>query len=137
MRSRFFTSVTAPLVVSAVVSLAPPSFAGQGSTTAPKNSTTAAKKTPAKTGSSPRTAWGALDLQGVWDYRSMPLLERPIAVGGKEVLTDEEVAEVERQKADFEAADPKDRNNVAARSFSTSRAIGDPVDEQAYNSYWF
>ena len=39
-------------------------------------------------------------------------LERPDVFAGKEVLTDEEVADVEQQKARFDAADPKDRRDV-------------------------
>ena len=40
----------------------------------------------------PRTAWGAPDLQGVWDYRTMTPLERPREFAGKAVFTDEEAA---------------------------------------------
>ena len=40
----------------------------------------------------PRTAWGAPDLQGVWDYRTMTPLERPREFAGKAVLTEEEAA---------------------------------------------
>ena len=55
---------------------------------------------------------------------------------GKEVLTDEEVADVEEQKARFDAADPKDRRGINP-GFATSRNLNDRVDEQAYNSFWF
>ena len=46
----------------------------------------------------PRTAWGAPDLQGVWDYRTATPLERPAEFAGKEVLTAEEAAAYERQQ---------------------------------------
>ena len=42
--------------------------------------------------STPRTAWGAPDLQGVWDYRTMTPLERPREFSGKAVMSDEEAA---------------------------------------------
>ena len=41
----------------------------------------------------PPTAWGAPDLQGVWDFRTLTPFERPEELGDKAVLTDEEVAE--------------------------------------------
>ena len=40
----------------------------------------------------PRTAWGAPDLQGVWDYRTMTPLERPREFAGKAVMSAEEAA---------------------------------------------
>ncbi len=40
----------------------------------------------------PRTAWGAPDLQGVWDYRTMTPLQRPREFAGKTVMSDEEAA---------------------------------------------
>ena len=50
------------LTVTAVVLLTPVPVAGQAQTA------TADQPTP------PRTAWGAPDLQGVWDFRSRGLL---------------------------------------------------------------
>ena len=40
----------------------------------------------------PRTGWGAPDLQGVWDYRTMTPLQRPGEFAGKAVMSDEEAA---------------------------------------------
>ena len=40
----------------------------------------------------PRTAWGAPDLQGVWDYRTMTPLQRPREFAGQALFTDEEAA---------------------------------------------
>ena len=45
----------------------------------------------------PRTAWGAPDLQGVWDYRTATPLERPNAFEGREFLTDDEVVAYEHR----------------------------------------
>ena len=37
----------------------------------------------------PRTAWGAPDLGGIWDFRTLIPLERPGAFEGRETLTEE------------------------------------------------
>ena len=47
----------------------------------------------------PRTVWGAPDLQGVWDFRTLTPLERPRNLGDKAFLTAEEAAE--REQAAF------------------------------------
>ena len=56
----------------------------------------------------PRTAWGAPDLQGVWDYRTMTPLERPREFAGKAVMSDEEAAvytaRVLEEQADYDRA---------------------------------
>ena len=44
-----------------------------------------------------RTPWGAPDLRGVWDYRTMTQLQRPADFSAKEFLSDEEAAAYERQ----------------------------------------
>jgi hypothetical protein len=53
-----------------------------------------------------RTAWGAPDLRGVWEFGTITPLQRPRSLGDRAVLTDEEVAAAEdgalrRQGADF------------------------------------
>ena len=53
---------------------------------------------PAADWTAPRTAWGAPDLQGVWDYRSATPLERPAQFAGKATLTPEEAAAYEREQ---------------------------------------
>ena len=46
---------------------------------------------------SQRTSWGAPDLQGVWDTRTMTPLERPEQFSDQAFLTDEQAAAYERQ----------------------------------------
>ena len=40
----------------------------------------------------PRTPWGAPDLAGVWDFRSLTPFERPVELADKALLTDEDQA---------------------------------------------
>ena len=48
----------------------------------------------------PQTAWGAPDLQGVWDFRTITPLERPENLGDKAFLTQEEAAQREQGAVD-------------------------------------
>ena len=65
-----------------------------------------------------RTPWGNPDLQGTWTNRTTTPLERPSGYAGKEVFTDEEVAEL-----DAEAARNVDRPPP-------------PGSTGAYNNFW-
>ena len=54
----------------------------------------------------PRTAWGAPDLGGTWDFRTITPLERPAQYGDREFLTAEEAAALEQGAADrYESLD--------------------------------
>ena len=75
----------------------------------------------------PETAWGAPDLQGVWDFRTITPLERPEDLGDQEFLTEEEAANLEQ-----EAVDRNERlDNEAAQRTESGGNIG------AYNNFWF
>ena len=52
----------------------------------------------------PLTAWGDPDLQGVWTSATLTPLERPERQAGRELLTEEEAAEIERRSAENRAA---------------------------------
>jgi hypothetical protein len=86
-------------------------------------SQTISKTTPAtKRYATPRTPWGEPDLQGVWSYASLTPLERPDRHAGKDVLDDEEVAELDKE----------------ART-GADRRDGTPEADlaRAYNAFWY
>ena len=59
----------------------------------PATAQTTAKKAPAKSGAAMKTADGQPDLQGIWDFRTVTPLERPVEFGDKEFLTEKEAEE--------------------------------------------
>ncbi len=76
----------------------------------------------------PRTAWGAPDLQGVWDFRSLTPMERPSTLGVQEVFSEE-------QAAAFSADAIRRRSRDTPTSERAARvAQGDIVP---YNDFWF
>ena len=78
---------------------------------------------PSKAVKSPRTAWGAPDLQGVWDFGTRTPLERPDKFKGRAVLTAEEAA---AQTQQVQAAE----SQASAPPRPAERNVG------AYNSFW-
>ena len=72
----------------------------------------------------PRTGWGAPDLQGVWNYATITPLERPAELAGKQVLTDTEAADFEKQTLE--------RRNPDRRDGGAAADVG-----RAYNQFWW
>ena len=113
MRHRVLASVSAVAVVVAVVSLSAIPVAAQ---------------------TAPRTAWGQLDLQEIWDFRTITPLQRPEELGGKEFLTEEEAANLEQETVD---RDIRLWNRPAQRT-----TAGGNVDRRTdgtpgfYNNFW-
>lgn len=66
----------------------------------------------------PRTSWGAPDLQGTWDFRSITPFERPAEFKDKAFLTAEEAAAWERKTRRASAARRAQRNREAAQNQS-------------------
>ncbi len=119
MRHRCLGAV---LTVIAVVLLAPVPVAGQAQTA------TADQPTP------PRTAWGAPDLGGVWDFRSITPLQRPEELADKEFLTEEEAANLEQEAVD---RDVRLLNREAQRTEAgASVDSGTDGAPGAYNNFW-
>ena len=61
----------------------------------------------------PKTPWGDPDLQGVWNDATSTPLQRPGSVGDRDVLTDEEAAEFQKQLAFDLTRDRRDGGNAA------------------------
>ena len=74
----------------------------------------------------PRTPWGHPDLQGVFTNTTLTPFERPTALGEKAFLTEEEAAELEKDRANLiEGAAERPASETAAGG-----SIG------AYNLHW-
>ena len=58
-----------------------------------------AGQTPAATGSATKTAWGDPDLQGIWTDDFQTPLQRAAKYAGKELFTEQERAELDKQRA--------------------------------------
>ena len=75
--------------------------------------------------STPRTAWGDPDLQGLWNHGTITPLERPADYGDRALLTDEEVAAL----------------NLASETRATSERRSSLTREEdvalAYNQFWW
>ena len=88
----------------------------------------------AQTAAPLRTAWGAPDLGGVWDFRSITPLERPEELTDREFLTEEEAAQLEQ--------DTLDRNARLLTRPAERTTVADQVDRREdgtpgfYNNFW-
>jgi len=95
MRTRFLESIgvaAAIVAVTVLLKLAPVAVAGQAP--APSATAAAAKADPAL-----KTAWGEPDLQGIWTYDSDTPLQRPARFANKEFFTDQERAQLDKERA--------------------------------------
>jgi hypothetical protein len=103
MSRRFLTSLGALAVVALLAvpvmgqAPAPTATPGAAKAAAPAKTATSAK---AKTANftPPKTAWGDPNLQGVYNYATSTPMQRPRALGEKDVLTDDEAAELQKEK---------------------------------------
>ncbi len=78
------------------------------------------KKTATKAWVQPRTPDGQPDLQGVWTNPTITPFERPVALGSKAVLSDQEIAAAEKKAAETNVDKPPARGDVGT-----------------YNEVWF
>ena len=92
---------------------------------------------PANGQAPPRTPWGAPDLQGVWDFRTITPMERPRDLADQEFLTAEEAAS-RNQAAEGRAVDlasrPSRRTQVDPSGNVDRGEDGAPG---SYNNFWF
>ena len=80
---------------------------------------------PADTSATPRTPWGDPDLQGIWSHGTATPLERPDEYAGRAFLTDEEIAEANRNATTFASSERR-------AELSPERDVG-----LAYNQFWW
>ena len=82
----------------------------------------------------PRTPWGAPDLQGVWDFRSLTPLERPAELADQAFLTEEEAASLEQAAIDrnVELWNREARRTVAGANVDR----GEDGQPGFYNNFW-
>ena len=81
-----------------------------------------------------RTPWGHPDLQGTYTNKTITPLQRPVELDGRELLTAEEVANLEREVVDRNAellARPARRTEV-----TENLDIGEDGGPGYYNSFW-
>ena len=81
-----------------------------------------------------RTAWGAANLQGIWDFRTITPLQRPEELGEKAFLTEEEAAQAQQARVE--------RNEQLANRPAERTTVADQVDRREdgspgfYNNFW-
>ncbi|MEZ0156046.1 MAG: hypothetical protein AB9Q22_14240 [Candidatus Reddybacter sp.] len=77
----------------------------------------------------PRNSYGQPDFQGIWDFRTLTPLERPVELGNKAVFTEEEQEAFKSKAIDVLDVD-KGRDDSAVADTNTDV-------EGAYNNFWF
>ncbi|MQA29422.1 MAG: hypothetical protein GEU82_06220 [Luteitalea sp.] len=124
MARRLLAARDALAVMIAIVALIAVSVAGQAPATAKAKTWTA------------RTSWGEPDLQGTWNFATTTPLERPSNLAGKEVLSQEEVEQLDtdlrtRQDSAPAQGDPGTYNQFwwdRGKSIGRTSLISEPAD---------
>jgi hypothetical protein len=62
----------------------------------------------------PKTPWGAPDLSGIWNSKTLTPLERPAKFANREYLTDEEIATLERRNSQQRGRDVRAKTGSQA-----------------------
>ena len=133
MHLRFVRSLSALAVAMAIAGLTAMTLQGQAPAASTRTSTTAAKWTP------PRTPDGRPDLQGNWSNNSVTPLERPKTWAGKQLLTDAELAALQRLTAEVteEGGDAQFGDSIIENALA---GIKNPTSTDAgtgnYNHFW-
>ncbi|MGE3705454.1 MAG: hypothetical protein AB7I13_09300 [Vicinamibacterales bacterium] len=87
-----------------------------------------------KTSKVPRTAWGKPDIGGIWDFRTVTPLERPVELGDKATMTPQEAEEFARKAVEARDAD-KNRDKEQRRVVNGTAETEDVA--LAYNNFWW
>ena len=128
MSYRVFPPLAALSIMIAVVLCAPVRILGQAS------------KETVKPWAAPRTSWGDPDFQGLWENNSATPMQRPLALAGKQVLSDQELSELNASAN--EVLDGGDAVfgglvEAALRKRDGTRAPGTPGGVTGtYNQFW-
>ena len=78
----------------------------------------------------PRTAWGAPDLNGVWDFRTLTPFERPSELADQAFFTEEEAAQFEAGRlAEFAVRDDQEPADIVGNYNQLWFDPGDKVSE--------
>jgi len=132
MRNRSNAAIA--IIVGAAVTVLGQSVAGQGQ---PAGSKPSASR---ETYKAPRTPDGQPDLQGVWANNGITPLERPVELGSKATLTDEDISRLKKRAA--ELLDSSQAGEIIGDSL-IRKALEDPnynngfdKDTGNYNSFW-
>ena len=110
MSHRLLTSMGSFSVIIAAAFLMPAPIAGQ-------------------TWTAPRTEDGQPDLRGVWDYRTITPMERPVSLGTKEFFTEEEAANFEKEE--------NQRQNRDLIDPEVGGLMYPPGGVVPYNEFWY
>jgi hypothetical protein len=130
MRNRFFER----LMLAAALALI-----SQASSSAQSRNAGAAQSQPPSKYTAPRTVNGHPDLQGVWVNNAGTPLERPAIVANKTLLTDEELAAVQKQAALItdECGDAVFGDSVFTAALSKATKFKSTCgDTGNYNHFW-
>jgi hypothetical protein len=82
-----------------------------------------------ETWTAPRTEDGQPDLRGVWDYRTITPMERPVSLGTKEFFTEEEAAKFENEE--------NQRQNRDLIDPEVGGLMYPPGGVVPYNEFWY
>jgi hypothetical protein len=104
-------------------------------TTGSKPPAPAAKQAPAaKKTAALKTPWGAPNLEGIWDFRTVTPMERPPEFADKPFLTEKEAEEYARKMVEDRNADK--RKDTKVRGIVNGTAETEDV-ALAYNDFWW